>query len=70
MSAATCSAEQRLMRAESENGRYVARPSNIAYRLADPAGQAARIVRFVGGRLDVESMATVAEPALYRNRGG
>ena len=38
--------------------------------VADPAGQAARINQFVGGGLDVERMATVAEPALYRNRRG
>ncbi len=36
--------------------------------LADPGGQAARINRFVGGRLDVDRMVAVAEPALYRNR--
>ncbi len=38
--------------------------------VADPAGQAARINQFVGGGLDVERMAGVAEPALYRNRRG
>lgn len=36
--------------------------------LADPRGQAARINAFVGGRLDVDRMVAVAEPALYRNR--
>lgn len=36
--------------------------------VADPAGQAAQIARFVGGGLDVERMAAVAEPGLYRNR--
>ena len=36
--------------------------------VADPAGQAARINQFAGGGLDVEQMAAVAEPALYRNR--
>ena len=36
--------------------------------VADPAGQAARMNQFAGGGLDVERMAAVAEPALYRNR--
>ena len=36
--------------------------------LADPRGQAARINAFVGGHLDVDRMAAVAEPTLYRSR--
>ena len=36
--------------------------------LADPATQAARVNAFVGGRLDVEAMASIADRALYRNR--
>jgi Sulfotransferase family len=36
--------------------------------LADPAAQAARVNAFVGGRLDVEAMASIADRALYRNR--
>jgi len=38
--------------------------------LANPREQASRINAFLGGRLDVERMATVAEPLLYRNRHG
>jgi hypothetical protein len=30
--------------------------------------QAARIAEFVGGDLDIEKMATVADRSLYRNR--
>ena len=36
--------------------------------LANPREQAARINAFLGGRLDVDRMAAVAEPSLYRNR--
>lgn len=36
--------------------------------LADPRGQAARINAFVGGRLDVDRMAGVAEPSLHHRR--
>ena len=36
----------------------------------DPAGQAARVNRFLGGRLDEVKAASVVEPALYRQRGG
>lgn len=43
-------------------------PVNYAEVLADPREQASRINVFVGGRLDVNRMAAVAEPALYRNR--
>lgn len=37
--------------------------------VADPRAEAARINAFVGGRLDVEKMAAVADRTLYRNRG-
>ena len=37
--------------------------------LRDPAVQAAKINQFLGNRLDVEKMAGVIDPALYRNRG-
>jgi hypothetical protein len=36
--------------------------------LADPAAQATRINRFLGGTLDVDKMADVVEPGLYRQR--
>jgi hypothetical protein len=36
----------------------------------DPAGEARRIDRFLGGRLDVARMAEVADRELYRNRKG
>jgi hypothetical protein len=36
--------------------------------LTSPREQAARINTFLGGRLDVDRMAAVAEPSLYRNR--
>ncbi len=36
--------------------------------LATPAAQAARVNAFVGGRLDVDAMASIADRALYRNR--
>jgi sulfotransferase family protein len=38
--------------------------------LANPREQASRINIFLGGQLDVERMAAVAEPSLYRNRHG
>jgi hypothetical protein len=37
--------------------------------VADPRAEAARINAFLGGRLDVERMAAVADRSLYRNRG-
>jgi hypothetical protein len=43
-------------------------PVNYADVLASPREQAARINAFMGGQLDVERMARVAEPALYRSR--
>jgi hypothetical protein len=43
-------------------------PVNYADVLAAPREQAARINAFLGGRLDVDRMAAVAEPSLYRNR--
>ncbi len=36
--------------------------------LAHPRAEAARIGAFIGGQLDVERMAAVADPALYRQR--
>jgi hypothetical protein len=36
--------------------------------LRDPRRQSARIGEFLGGGLDVDRMAAVAEPSLYRNR--
>lgn len=36
--------------------------------LADPLTHAQEINRFLGGTLDVEAMATVVDPELYRNR--
>ncbi len=64
--------EQHLQQVE----RFLARRScfatlsvNYADVLASPREQAARINAFTGGRLDVERMAAVADPALYRIRG-
>jgi hypothetical protein len=37
--------------------------------LEDPVGQAKRINRFCGDRLDVEAMVNVVDRALYRQRG-
>lgn len=36
--------------------------------VADPHGEASRVNRFLGGNLDVEQMAAVVDPSLYRNR--
>ena len=36
--------------------------------IADPAGTAARLNAFLGGRLDEAAMARVVDPALYRER--
>lgn len=36
--------------------------------IADPQGEAGRVNRFLGGALDVERMAAVVDPGLYRNR--
>ncbi len=41
-----------------------------AHVVAEPRAEAARISAFVGGRLDVEKMAAVADRSLYRIRGG
>ncbi len=38
--------------------------------LEDPAGVAAAVNRFFGGRLDERCMAKTVDPALYRNRSG
>jgi len=37
--------------------------------LSDPAGQANQINNFLGASLDVNAMAAVVDPALYRQRG-
>jgi hypothetical protein len=37
--------------------------------IAQPAGTAHRIDRFLGGGLDVDRMAAAADPSLHRNRG-
>jgi hypothetical protein len=41
---------------------------NYADVLASPREQAARINTFLGRGLDLDRMAAVAEPSLYRNR--
>jgi hypothetical protein len=48
------------------------RTLHVDYRqvVLDPAGQAARVNRFVGGRLDEARMAAVVDRSLYRNRAG
>jgi hypothetical protein len=38
--------------------------------VAEPPVQAARLNTFLGGGLDVEAMAAIADRTLYRNRGG
>ena len=43
-------------------------PLTYAAVVAAPRVEAARINAFLGGRLDVERMAAVADRALYRNR--
>lgn len=42
----------------------------VGYRdvLDDPESQARRIAAFLGGQRDVEAMAAVVDPSLYRNR--
>ena len=42
----------------------------VAYSdvLADPESQARRVAAFLGGERDVEAMASVVDPSLYRNR--
>ena len=41
---------------------------NYGDAMAHPAVEARRISDFLGGRLDVDRMAAVSDPALYRNR--
>jgi hypothetical protein len=43
-------------------------PVHYTQVLAEPMEQAKRIAEFLGGGLDVEKMAGVADPQLYRNR--
>ncbi len=43
-------------------------PLHYTEVLAEPLAQARRLAEFVGGGLDVEKMAAVADPDLYRNR--
>ncbi len=56
----------RLMMRERRNFELL----EIAYggALADPAGVAAEVQRFLGGRLDLGEMQTAIDPTLYRNR--
>jgi hypothetical protein len=44
-------------------------PVNYRSALERPRDEAQRINAFVGGGLDVDRMAEVSDPALYRNRG-
>ena len=37
--------------------------------VADPRAQAARVAEFLGMKLDLDAMAAVVSPSLYRNRG-
>ena len=43
-------------------------PVHYTEVLAQPLEQARRLAEFLGGGLDVEKMASVADPELYRNR--
>ena len=43
-------------------------PVHYTEVLAQPLAQARRLASFVGGDLDIEKMAAVADPELYRNR--
>ncbi len=43
-------------------------PVHYTAVLAEPLEQARRLAAFLGGDLDVEGMAAVADPELYRNR--
>lgn len=43
-------------------------PVHYTEVLAEPMEQARRLAEFVGAGLDVEAMAAVADPTLYRNR--
>ena len=43
-------------------------PVHYTEVLAEPLEQARRLAGFLGGGLDVEAMAAVADPTLYRNR--
>ena len=43
-------------------------PLHYTEVLADPRRQAERLAEFVGAELDVDKMAAVADPELYRNR--
>ena len=41
---------------------------DYAQLVADPMSQLPQINQFLGGKLDVEAMMTIADPSLYRNR--
>jgi len=56
---------RRLLR---EDSRFLAIDVPYAGVIADPAGQAARIARFVGLPADASLMAAAVDPSLYRNR--
>jgi hypothetical protein len=45
---------------------------DVPYRqvIEDPAAEAARVNRFLGGHLDVARMAAAVDPSLYRRRAG
>ena len=52
-----------------KNGpQFAVLPLHYTEVLAEPLEQARRVAEFLGGELDVEAMAAVADPALYRNR--
>jgi hypothetical protein len=55
--------------------RFIAKRSCFSTLMLDyadvvtrPRDAAARMAHFLGGRLDMDRMAAVADPALYRNR--
>jgi hypothetical protein len=58
-----------VMRFLANRRRFSLLEVNYADALARPAVEARRISDFLGGKLDVDRMAAVADPALYRNRG-
>lgn len=45
-------------------------PVNYRRALEHPRDEAGRINEFLGGGLDIDKMAAVGDPALYRNRSG
>jgi hypothetical protein len=59
---------RRVRRLLREDARFVAIEVAYAAVIADPAGQARRIARFLALPLDVEAMAAAVDASLYRNR--